>query len=371
MSNTITILGKRFPYYERDIPIADIEVSDELPSFKSDASGASGVVPGMRLEGEFEAFGTGPIIIWERSDGRLLNCSGRHRYDLAIRTKGIETIFAHVVREDDGVALDMAMFLDAEMNIRDGQGTVRDMARYLRYCDLSDEDLEARGWFARKPVKDAWYIGRKSVEDLYALYMDGKIKEAQAVELAKAAPGDLELQWVGISYVIRNKPGPEMIRNFLDTVRNGFKRKGTPETGDLFGDDDNLLREAEAMTKKSEKIQAELRNKLLVARSVLKRPEQARDMGITVDDIRFLQTRIDDVEEELESWKYWASDPEKVRLLTRLLGPTSEEGPEDIKNVIAQESEVIEEEYEENQENDTGDNDLYRLDLPPICINSG
>ncbi len=369
MSSKIKIMGREVPYYERHIPISQIEISDELPSFKSAADSGSGVVPGMRLEGSFESFGTGPIIVWERKDGRLLNCSGRHRHDLAARTEGVETIFAHVVREEDGVTLEMARFLDAEMNIRDGQGTVRDMARYLKYSDISDEELERRGWFARKPVMDAWYLGRKAIEDLYAMYMGGKIKEEQAIAITRAAPDDSDFQVIGIRYVIRNNPTPEMIRNFIEACRKGIKRRGTPETGDLFGEDDTVLREAEAMAKKAEKIQSELRNKLLVARSVLRRPEQARDMGIAIDDIRFLQTRIDDVEGELEGWKFWASDPDKVSLLARSLNPPPIVEPEVNLYVSAEDNKVFGPSGREKQENHQRNNKLSMLELPPLSKN--
>lgn len=321
MKNTITVMGKEIPYYVRDIPLKDLTVSEDLPSFKSEADLESGVVEGLRLEGRFETFGTGPVAVWERIDGSMSIISGRHRDDLAKRTEGVDKLHSHVVKEEDGFTTEMAIFIDAELNIRDGQGTIRDIVYFIRYSDIPDEELTSRGWFSRPAATDAWHLGRRACDDLYILYRNGRIKENQAVEIAKAAGDDHELQGVAINHVIRHNPAPDGIRQFIAAYKEIFGGVSTPTTGDLFGKSDAALKEAEQMVQVAQRLKRRLKDKLAVAQSVERRPEAAEDMGISINDVEYLNRRIREVYMELEGWNSWETDHEKIEILRREINP--------------------------------------------------
>lgn len=324
VTKTITVFGEEIPYHERDIPLTDLVISNEIPSFKSEASSETGVVEEMRLEGKFEAFGTGPIVVWERLDGQMVVFSGRHRDDLANRTEGVDTIFAHVVEEEDGFTQDMALFLDAELNIREGQGTIRDMAHFLKYSDMSDEDLKEKGWLSRSAMVDAWHLGRRSIDDLYGLYRDGKIREGQAIEIVKAAPDDPIFQRIGIKYVFSKKPSTERLRQYMSVSLPILVKVPEYQQGDLFGQDDQVLIEADMLVDAATKVRQEMNDKILVAKAVLRRLDQAREMGITVDDIRVVDTKINQAKRDLEEWKTWETDHDKVHYLRELIGLTTD-----------------------------------------------
>ena len=118
-----------------EIPVHEIGLSADVPQFKSGADDETGVVE--PLGGKFDRTGVAPIQLWKRRNGRYEVISGRHRLDLA-RRSGEKTIPSQVHHEDRGFDARRAAMLDAELNIRDGQGNSRwmyesgDIIEYLR-----------------------------------------------------------------------------------------------------------------------------------------------------------------------------------------------------------------------------------------------
>jgi hypothetical protein len=105
-----------------EVPLKDLTLSKDVPQFKMGADEKGVVEP---LGGKFERTGVAPIQVWHRNDGRLEVISGRHRLDLA-RRSGEKTIPAQIHDEAQGFTPQMAAVLDAELNIRDGQGKGKD-----------------------------------------------------------------------------------------------------------------------------------------------------------------------------------------------------------------------------------------------------
>ena len=134
-----------------EVPVNQLKLSEDVPQFKMGADKAGIVEP---LGGKFERTGVAPIQVWRRTDGRMEIISGRHRFDLAKRS-GEATIPAQIHDESKGFTRDMAAVLDAELNIRDGQGKVKDYVNYFKGTGLDRETANARGLLARAPGKRA------------------------------------------------------------------------------------------------------------------------------------------------------------------------------------------------------------------------
>lgn len=307
--NVPTMLpSPQFPVVE--VPLKDLSLSQDVPNFKADANAKTGVVEGQELQGRYERLGTGAITVYERANGDMEVISGRHRFDLAKRT-GEETIPSQVVREADGFTPKMAQVLDAEMNIRDGQGTVGDYADYFRNTEITPEQAQARGLVSRAKGQAGWEIGKNASEDLYALFRAGKINEGQTAAIASAAPGDAGLQRVG-SVAALDGAGPLEIKNFVQAVK--LETKGmTPEQFDLFGENDAALNTARQLAGVASRIQGELSREIKATDNAAKSATTARAKGIQFD--RPPEEILADnmkMRGEMERWNNWSLHPDLV-----------------------------------------------------------
>lgn len=293
-----------------EVPIKELRLSEDVPNFKADADLETGVVEGQKLEGKYERLGTGAITVYERMNGNKEVISGRHRFDLARRT-GETTIPSQIVREADGFTPQMATILDAEMNIRDGQGTVGDYANYFRNADINPEQAAARGLVARAKGKAGWTIGKNTTEDVFALYRAGKINEGQAVAIGAAAPGDAGLQRVGSRAALEGK-SPQEIGNFIQAVKLETKHL-PPEQFDLFAADDSALKQAEAMAKIASRIQNELSREIKATDAAAKNATTAKAKGLKFERSpeEILQEN-EQLRGERGRWDNWALHKELV-----------------------------------------------------------
>jgi hypothetical protein len=309
----------QFPTVE--VPLKELRLSKEVPNFKADADAETGVVEGQELEGKYERLGTGAVTVWERKDGSKEVVSGRHRFDLARRT-GEKTIPAQVIREADGWTKEDVQTLDAEMNIRDGQGTVGDYANYFRSKPMTEEEADARGLLARAKGQAGWALGKMATDDLYALYRGGKIKEEQAVAIATAAPAsagpqEASLQRVG-SKAALNGMGPQELRNFIQAVR--LKTKALPaEQLDLFGSDDAAMNEAQKLAKVATELQRELDREIKSTDNAARNAAGAAKKGIKFErDPQEILRENALLRLKRNEWDNWALKPELVgRVLER------------------------------------------------------
>jgi hypothetical protein len=283
-----------------------------VPNFKSDADEGTGVVAGNELAGSYQRLGTAPIVAWERLDGSKEIITGRHRFDLAQRS-GETTIPTQIVREADGFTADMAKTFDAESNIRDGQGDVSDYANYFRNSpQLTEAQAAAGGLLARAKGQAGFDLGKHAGDDLYALYQNGKIAEPKAVAIARAAPGNPDLQALGIHQAAVGRSVPEIV-NFIKAV--GLETGGGAEQIDMFGRNDAALQQAEAMSKRATKAQSEINDQIRAVQAAAKRPEAADKLGVNVADPAGVLNKISELKGELDRWQNWPLHQDLVELV--------------------------------------------------------
>lgn len=316
---SISSIVSEYPVVET--PLDQITLSEDVPNFKKNASGSTGVVQGNELAGKYNRLGTGNIVLWQRLNGNLEVISGRHRLDLARRT-GEKSIPSQVVREADGFLTQDAMTLDAELNIRDGQGEVNDYATYFRNSNIDQPAAEAGGLLARAKGRSGWALGKSASDDLYALYQSGGIKEAQAVTIAQAAPGDAELQRAGISAAVNRKLSGDALTGYLGYIRASKDLAAQGSQGDLFGTSDAALQKGEEIAKAAASKVREINEQIAAVQSAAKRPDAAAKLGVNVKDPEGILNRVAELQQLAASYKSFYTDPE---IMAELSGVSPEQ----------------------------------------------
>jgi hypothetical protein len=293
-----------------ELPVGKIRLSKDVPNFKEASSEETGVVPGQELQGKYERLGTPPIVVWRRLNGDLEVITGRHRLDLAKRT-GEKTIPAQVVEEARGFTWPMALKFDAEANIRDGQGSVEDYAQYFKNSpSLTEEEARARGLLSRAKGNSGWALGRHASDDVLSLWKAGKVSEAQAVAIARAAPGDAALQRVGTKGALAGEK-PENLSNLISAARLETGG-GAAEQLDLLGSDDSAIERMQAMAKRATNAQRAIAEQIRSVQGAAKRPELARKLGVDVGDPQTVLARIESLKAEQARWQNWPVHPDLV-----------------------------------------------------------
>lgn len=289
----------------QEVPLSDLKLSKDVPQFKLGASDKGVVEP---LGGKFERTGVAPIQVWRRMDGTLEIISGRHRFDLAQRS-GEQTIPAQIHDEAQGFNTDDAAILDAELNIRDGQGKVKDYVNYFKGSGISREEADARGLLARATGKRAYTLAADGSEELIAAVRGDQIGDEAAYYIALNAPGDSRLQGVGIK-AIQDGKSANTATNMMQAVKALAGEQDT--TTDMFGFDDSAIKEAEAMAKIASQKQREIQTRLNAISGAAKNPAVAKAEGIDIRDPEAVKARIGELRQLKAAWDNWSTNPQLV-----------------------------------------------------------
>jgi hypothetical protein len=290
-----------------EVPVDQLKLSADVPQFKRGAIG--GIV--KPLEGKFDKTGVGPIQVWMRLNGDLEVISGRHRWDLAKRS-GIATIPAQVHEESKGFTAKQAATLDAELNIRDEQGSVADFAVFFRNSELTEEEAKAKGYLQRVKGQQGWTIGKNASEDVFAAHQAARINDAAAAAVAASAPNDSSLQAVGLKAVLEGKNADfagNLVKAYAGRVEQ--KKSEGADFGDLFSFDDSAIKEAEQEAALVSKIQKDIREDIRSVRDAARFPQRAKKFGVNVNKPETVLAAVTQLESELMKWEgSWFMDPE-------------------------------------------------------------
>jgi Large polyvalent protein associated domain 38 len=290
-----------------EVPIKDLTISKDVPQFKSGASAETGVVE--PLGGKFERTGVAPIQLWQRNNGQLEVISGRHRLDLAKRS-GEETIPAQIHKESEGFDVNQAAALDALLNIREGQGKVKDYVTYFQRPGYTREEAESSGVLARSTGQRAYSIATNGSSDLIAAHRADVISDEAATRIANSAPKEDSVQALGMKLIQEGKSINNAV-NMMQAVKAISKERGE-QTVDMFGFDESAMRELEEMAKIASRKQTEINQDLSAVTGASKRPEVAKKYGVDVKDPASLQAKIDELRQQKMAWENWSSNPELV-----------------------------------------------------------
>ena len=288
-----------------EAPINELTLSDDVPQFKSGADNQGVVEP---LGGTFDRTGVASIQVWVRTDGRKEVISGRHRLDLA-RRSGEQTIPAQYHYESEGFSADQAAALDALLNVREGQGKVKDYVEFFRSTKPTEEEADALEILGRATGKRAYTIATYGSDALIAAHRADQLTDEAATRIAGAAPGNEKLQAVGLK-ALQDGKSLTVAENMVKAVRSMTGDTGPTSSADMFGFDDSAMKEAERMAKAAAAKQAEIQKTLSAVKGASKNPELAAKEGIDIRDKDALKQRIEDLEQQKRDWNNWHTNPE-------------------------------------------------------------
>lgn len=285
-----------------EVPINQLTLSKDVPQFKLGATDKGIVEP---LGGKFERTGVAPIQVWRRTDGSLEIISGRHRFDLAKRS-GETTIPAQIHDEAQGFDKIQAATLDAELNIRDGQGKVKDYVNYFKESGIDRDEAESKGLLARAIGKRSFTIANQGSEELIAAVRGDQVGDEAAYYIALNAPNDSRLQNVGIQAVMDGK-SMNVAVNTMQAVKALASENDT--TTDMFGFDDSAIKEAEAMARIASQKQREIQTRLSAISGAAKNPAVAKAEGIDIRNPEQVNRRIEELRAKKAAWDNWSTNP--------------------------------------------------------------
>ena len=288
-----------------EAPINDLKLSEDVPQFKEGANQQGVVDP---LGGTFDRTGVGPIQVWVRNDGSKEVISGRHRLDLA-RRSGEQTIPAQYHYESQGFGKQQAAALDAILNIREGQGKVKDYVDFIKATGLTKAEADAQGILARATGRRAYTIADSGTDALITAHRANQLTDEAATRIASAAPNNEALQAVGIKAVQDGKT-ITVAENMVKAVKTMTDESAMKPGGDMFGFDDSALKEAEALARKASAKQAEIQRTLSAVQGAAKNPELAAKEGVDVKDPEAVKRRIAELRQQKQDWQNWHTNPE-------------------------------------------------------------
>jgi hypothetical protein len=295
-------------------PVNELKLSQDVPQFKAEAN-AEGVV--KPLKGTFADYGVAPIQLWRRLDGSLEIISGRHRWDLAKRS-GRQTIDAQIFDEAAGFDRKKAATMDAEINIRDGQGTVADYVNYFQGAQLSKEEADARG-LTRGKGEEAIEIATNGSPELIAAHRAKQISDDLAATAAAEAPKDSRIQAVAIK-AAQNKSAAEAL-NLMRAVQVIAPKPAEGGMADMFGFDESAMLEAQEMAKIATQKQREVGQRLSAITGASKNPKLAAAEGIDIKDPEAVKRRIADLQQLKAAWNNWTTNSDLVGEIRAAMKP--------------------------------------------------
>lgn len=320
------------------VPVADINVDAERFQFKSNTSKSSGVDESNKLGGDWDPRTAGNLYLWQDKNGKIYVVNGHHRLELAQRNN-VENINAIIDREADGVTAEQARRNGVLINIRDGQGDVRDYAAFVRSEKLSEEEAKAQGVTARSKGRAGYTLG-KSGDTLYEAYRNEMIPESKAVIIAEIAQGNEAIEYAGIKLATDRKLAGEALRQTLKlAAENTSGKKVESKQGSLFDMfDDSVLQEWEAIGKIAAGHIKEIRTRIEAAKDAIKNPEAAKSLGVKTS--KGAEKLLAQAQAELTRWENYATDPELMAQLRNEAGITPQGDVAGAKN--AQTTDTVE-----------------------------
>ena len=284
----------------------DIAAQKDVKQFKEGANALTGEVE--PLEGHYDHRGSGPIQVWQRNDGTHEVISGRHRLAHAKRN-GVTELPVQVYKESEGFTQAHALGMDAELNIRDGNGSVADYARHFaNNPHITEEDAKKKGLLGRAKGQSGWTIGRHGTEQLRAAHQGKKIKDSHAETIARIAPGDADIQRAGMTMAAEGKTG-EHIENTLMSMKAQAFASGMSQA-DMFGNNDSAIKEMEETATRAGQIRRAINNQIHAVKGAANRPEEAKALGVDVSNPEEIKAKVKDLEAQAERWKNWAIHPD-------------------------------------------------------------
>jgi hypothetical protein len=275
-----------------------------------------------KLTGEYDVNLFNPVEVWQRKDGSTEVHSGRNRVRFAVE-KGKQLIPARIWKEEDGYDLDFMQTLDAEQNIKAGDGSVYDMVSYLRKKKVTSEQAKAKGFDRYDWQRDGIAIAENASPNLYTAFMANKIRSSSKVAaIAKAAPGNDFVQDLGIKEAMTSRMSAEELGDFVSLNQAEFVNRqagitdssaqqiGILEDNSDYQSQQNKFKE---WAVNATELKAQLTDTISAVRGAAKNPEAFQELtGLPFSEdkaVKLLEA-VKELEAERAKFGQWQKIPE-------------------------------------------------------------
>lgn len=272
----------------------------DVPQFKQGADEQTGVV--NPIVGAWQR-NAAPISVWRREDGSLQVISGRHRFNACTD----EDINCTVYDEAAGFDLDWAQTHDVENNIRDGQASLFEIARYVSRKRLTKEEAVERGIFRKGQSRRGVELGLYGCSDLLDALGNELVSPDDAWRVAMAFRNQTEVQRAGLRALMEGKSWQQafavmQVAANMDRIRGLAEAAGMTFETDLFGNshaEEYFARLAQYAAARV----SELTREISSISGASRRPETARKYGVDVRDAGALEAVVKDLKAQRARWQ--------------------------------------------------------------------
>ena len=272
----------------------------DVPQFKQGADEQTGVV--NPIVGTWQR-NAAPISVWRRKDGALQVISGRHRFNACTD----EDINCTVYDEAAGFDLDWAQTHDVENNIRDGQASLFEIARYVSRKRLTKEEAVERGIFRKGQSRRGVELGLYGCSDLLDALGNELVSPDDAWRVAMAFRNQNEVQRAGLRALMEGKSWQAALAVMqvaanMDRIRGLAEAAGMTFETDLFGNshaEEYFSRLAQYAAARV----SELTREISSISGASRRPETARKYGVDVRDAAALEAVVKDLKAQRARWQ--------------------------------------------------------------------
>lgn len=272
----------------------------DVPQFKQGADEQTGVV--NPIVGAWQR-NAAPISVWRREDGSLQVISGRHRFNACTD----EDINCTVYDEAAGFDLDWAQTHDVENNIRDGQASLFEIARYVSQKGLTKEEAVERGIFRKGQSRRGVELGMYGCSDLLDALGNELVSPDDAWRVAMAFRNQTEVQRAGLRALMEGKSWQQafavmQVAANMDRIRGLAEAAGMTFETDLFGNshaEEYFSRLAQYAAARV----SELTREISSISGASRRPETARKYGVDVRDAGALEAVVKDLKAQRARWQ--------------------------------------------------------------------
>lgn len=272
----------------------------DVPQFKQGADEQTGVV--NPIVGAWQR-NAAPISVWRREDGSLQVISGRHRFNACTD----EDINCTVYDEAAGFDLDWAQTHDVENNIRDGQASLFEIARYVSQKGLTKEEAVERGIFRKGQSRRGVELGMYGCSDLLDALGNELVSPDDAWRVAMAFRNQTEVQRAGLRALMEGKSWQQafavmQVAANMDRIRGLAEAAGMTFETDLFGNshaEEYFARLAQYAAARV----SELTKEISSISGASRRPETAKKYGVDVRDAAALEAVVKDLKAQRARWQ--------------------------------------------------------------------
>lgn len=272
----------------------------DVPQFKQGADEQTGVV--NPIVGAWQR-NAAPISVWRREDGSLQVISGRHRFNACTD----EDINCTVYDEAAGFDLDWAQTHDVENNIRDGQASLFEIARYVSQKGLTKEEAVERGIFRKGQSRRGVELGMYGCSDLLDALGNELVSPDDAWRVAMAFRNQTEVQRAGLRALMEGKSWQQafavmQVAANMDRIRGLAEAAGMTFETDLFGNshaEEYFARLAQYAAARV----SELTKEISSISGASRRPETAKKYGVDVKDAAALEAVVKDLKAQRARWQ--------------------------------------------------------------------